>query len=626
MGFKPAGRLTGVCRAGVCRALRARYGWVQVVLRLRSGLLCFDVKQRLESGRGGSTSSKVAHPWAGLAVFLGVSGCLVFSAVAMVVGRPQVVSAEVRSRPDREQALLVDPDAVCAQCHAAIVASYKRTAMGAGSGAAMAGLLPGEFTHGSSGVRYRVFARDGRAWMSFARPSTSAAAGLEGERELLYYVGSGKRGRTYLYEAAGEWFELPINWYGRRGRWDMAPAFDDATSMPALPVEPNCLHCHATQVKAPLAEARNRFAGRPFDQGGVGCSACHGDGTAHVAAQGHGPIANPGKMSVAARDSACVQCHLEGDAVVYRPGKSLAQFQAGDLLSDFAVYFVRASQAGGGQRASSQYEALLKSACKRGAGDALTCTTCHDPHSEPSAPERVAFYRGKCLGCHTSPAIALGHHPEQPDCAVCHMPSRKTADISHEQVTDHDVERVPGRESAGGKGWVAGEALVPVGGVSAGDREMGLAYAQRAQKGDTKAGERALGLLLRAEAAGANDEQVHVNLGFLEQVAGDSGAARREYAAALRANPYGASALVNRAVLDAGAGNVAEAVRLLDRLVQADPSQTLAGVDLLELECRAGEVERASALVERLRVVDPDSTKLRDFVRRGGCRSLAASR
>ena len=499
--------------------------------------------------------------------------------------------------------------------------------MGAGSGAAMAGLLPGEFTHEASGVRYRVFARDGRAWMSFTRPASSAAGRLEGERELMYFVGSGRHGRTYLYEAEGEWFELPINWYARRQRWAMAPAYDDATSMPAaLPVEPNCLHCHATQVEAPLPEARNRFAERPFDQGGVGCSACHGDPSAHLAGHGHGAILNPGKMSVAARDSACVQCHLEGDAVVYRPGRSLAQFRPGDTLSDFAVYFVRASQAGGGQRASSQYEALLKSACKRGAGDALTCTTCHDPHSEPSAAERVAFYRTKCLQCHNSPGMATAHHPEQPDCAVCHMPSRKTADISHEQVTDHDIERAPARGNAGLKQWIEGEELVPVGGVAVGDRELGLAYAQRAQKGDNKAGERALGLLQRAEAAGANDEQVHVNLGFLEQVAGDAGAARREYAVALRENPYAAAALVNRAVLDASGGDLAEAVRLLDRLVQADPSQTLAGVDLLKLECGAGEGERASALVERLRVVNPDSVELRPFVERGGCGVQASRR
>lgn len=544
----------------------------------------------------------------GLAILLGF--------VCLPGLRPwQRVAAARRVEPAAPE--LQDPDAVCAGCHAAISARYKQSAMGAGSGLAVSGLVPGEFTHAVSGVRYRVFARDGRAWMSYSRSAGSALGTLEGERELLYFVGSGKHGRTYLYAAAGEWFELPINWYTRRGRWDMAPAYDSAKRMPAaLPVEPNCLHCHASAVETPLAEARNRFPERPFDQGGVGCSECHGDPAAHLAGKGHGPILNPARMGVEARDSACIQCHLEGDAVVYRPGRSLAGFRPGDKLSDFAVYFVRASQTGGGQRASSQYEALLKSACKRGAGDVLTCTSCHDPHGEPAATDRVAFYRAKCLGCHTSPQMATAHHPEQPDCAVCHMPTRKTADISHEQLTDHDIERVPA-DTAALRRWVEGEELVPVGGVAVGDRELGLAYAQRAQKGDRKAAVRALALLRRAEASGSDDVQVHVNLGFLEQVAGDSGGARREYGAALREDPYEASALVNRAVLDASAGDLPEAVRLLDRLVEADPSRTLAGLDLVKLECRAGEVDRARSLVERLRVVNPDDGGLRAFA--GGC-------
>ena len=85
----------------------------------------------------------------------------------------------------------------------------------------------------------------------------------------------------------------------------------------------------------------------------------------HLAQHGHGPILNPDKLSAVRRDSACIQCHLEGDAVVYRPGRSLAQFRPGDDLADTAIYFVRASQQSGGARATSQYEALLRSACKR---------------------------------------------------------------------------------------------------------------------------------------------------------------------------------------------------------------------------------------------------------------------
>lgn len=554
---------------------------------------------------------------------------------------------------------LAQPDTVCAQCHQAIVASYERTPMAMGSGLATAALVPGSFTHAASGVDYRVFLRDGAAWFDYSRgagkPGGAGAAGrdLEGEEQLRYFIGSGKRGRTYLFARAGQWYELPINFYTRRARWDMAPALDVVNAMPGpLPTDAGCLHCHATGVATPEPTARNRFAGAPFAQGGVGCSACHGDPAAHLAANGHGPIVNPDKLSVARRDSSCLQCHLEGDAVVFRAGRSLAQFRAGDDLAEDAVYFVRASQANGGARATSQYEALLQSACRRAVGDRLTCTSCHDPHASPAPAERVAYFRARCLSCHSAPAIAVSHYPEQPDCASCHMPSRSSSDISHEQVTDHNIEARPAESSAAGSlhlvALAGGEELVPVGNVAVGDREQGLAYAQMAQRGDRSAGERALRLLTRVEAsagavpaasaasngtqiagaAAAPDHQLHLNLGFLEQLAGQPERARLEYAAALRANPYEPGALADMAVLDASSGRVPEAVRLLDRLVMADAGQTAAGLDLAFIECRLGQVAEARTTAERVRAANPDSPALRQFLRTGeyagqSCRAMA---
>lgn len=536
------------------------------------------------------------------------------------------------SASDTSSAPLQNPDVVCARCHASIYASYERTRMARGSGAAIDALIPGSFHQDSSDVTYRIYARDGSAWMSFSRPADSAAGPLQGERELLYFVGSGIQGRTYLYKQGDQWFELPVNFFGRRHSWGMAPAYDLSTTMPAaLPVDANCLHCHATQVETTLPEARNRFPQRPFDQGGIGCSACHGDPTQHIAAQGHGPILNPAKFSIAARDSACIQCHLEGNATVYKPGKSLAQFRPGDTLSDLVVYFVRADQADGGRRASSQYEALLQSACKRASGDKLTCTTCHDPHSDPGPAERIAFFRARCLGCHTSPALATSHHPEQPDCSICHMPRRATTDISHEQETDHNIQLYPLELRSISNTQPRSEDLIPVGNSPVTNRDLGLAYAQLARKGDRLSAQRALNLLRSAELSGASDEELHVTLGFLEQQAGDLTVARKEYAAALRLNPYEPSALTNRAVIDASSGDLTEAIRLLDRLVQADPSQTQAGLDLAFLECRIGEFEQKRQTANKLLQINPDSPELRAFLATGtlggrSCRTSAITR
>jgi tetratricopeptide (TPR) repeat protein len=513
-------------------------------------------------------------------------------------------------------ALSSNPDAVCAGCHQNIYEKYERTPMAKGSGTAVSGLLEAGFLHAASGVRYSIFLRDGKAWMSYDRDREPL---LHGEKQLMYFVGSGHRGRTYLYQVEGQWFEIPINYYGKKQLWDMAPNYSATKTMPdALPVDSNCLHCHATAVQMALPEARNKYEGVPFQQGGVGCTACHGDSSRHLAEKGRGPIVNPAKLTPARRDSTCLQCHLEGDVAIYRAGTSLAQFHAGEDLADYAVYFVKASAELGGGRATSQYEALLRSACKVASGDKLTCTTCHDPHSSPSAEERVSYFRGRCLTCHTSPKIATMHHPEEKDCAVCHMPTRATTDISHEQVTDHNIQRRPAPTAATRFTDLAESTeLVPVGNVSAGDRELGLAYAQLAEHGDRVAATKAIRLLAKAEKDGHNDVQVHTQLGLLQQMSGDREDARREYMDALQKNPYDVPVLGDLAVLDASSGGVEEAIALLQRAVDADPSQMAAGLNLAFIECRLGDKKKALEILVGLSRFNPDDPTVRTFLTSG---------
>lgn len=491
--------------------------------------------------------------------------------------------------------------------------------MAQGSGAAVDGLLTGDFVQASSGIHYSVTSRDGKAWMSFDRHREGKPV-LHGEQQLAYYIGSGHRGRTYLYQESGEWFEAPINFYGKKQMWDMAPNYGATKTLPpALPVDSNCLHCHATDVQTALPEARNKYPGAPFLQGGIGCSGCHGDPSKHLAEHGPGSIMNPAKLSPARRDSVCLQCHLEGDVAIYRAGESLAQFRAGENLSDYAVYFVRASAESGGRRATSQYEALLHSACKIASGDKLTCTTCHDPHTSPAPGDRVSYFRSKCLMCHTGVQLATRHHPEQQDCAACHMPVLETSDISHEQRTDHNIQVWPlaAASALQLKDISSSEELVSVGGVRVGSRELGLAYAQFAEHGDRLAGKKALDLLSKAEQEGANDLQVHTQLGFLEQMSGDQTAARKEYADAMSEDSYDVTAMANLAVLDAESGSTAEAVNLLQRVIDADPSQLAAGLNLAFIECRIGDKKKALGILAGLSRINPDDPAIRAFLTAG---------
>jgi predicted CXXCH cytochrome family protein len=507
------------------------------------------------------------------------------------------------------------PDAACAGCHKEIYDSYQRTPMAQASGAAINGLLPGEFTHAASGVHYRLFLRDGRAWLSYDRPNAPPEYALKGEQELTYFVGSGRRGRTYLFQRDGYWFESPVNWYSKQRVWDMNPKSLKVREMPfTLEVDAGCLHCHATAVLTSLPGARNHFGAQPFLYGGITCQSCHGDAVAHVASGGRAPILNPANLSPSRRDSVCLQCHLEGETAVHMPGRSLSAFLPGEDLSDYVTHFVHAGELGADGRATSQWEALLQSECKRKSGDRLTCTTCHDPHSSPPAEQRVSYFRSRCLNCHGAPAFVNQHHADQPDCSGCHMPREKTGDVAHEQVTDHRIQRRP--MLALDQAATHSGDLTVVGGGTASDRALGLAYFQLAEQGDVQAGHRAMQLLGRAEHSGEAqaDPDLHTALGFMEQVSGDRPAAMREYQAALRANPADSVAAGDLAILQARTGEVASAVTGLRWVSENDPGDTSASMDLAMIDCALGDPQAATMALRHLLEFSPDDGKARQVL------------
>ncbi len=509
-----------------------------------------------------------------------------------------------------------DPNAACASCHREIYERYKKTPMAHASGPAAEGFYAADFVHGASGVHYRLTEDAGKVWLSYEREALTrgAVGALKGRQELKYFVGSGRRGRTYLFEVQGYWFESPINWYAKKRVWDMAPGhLQDREAPLALPVDSGCLRCHASGVRSALADARNHYAGEPFAAGGIGCASCHGDGSAHVASSGKVRMLDIDGLEPVRRDSVCLSCHLEGQVSVERLGKRMEQFQPGDNLFDYAQFFVYRDEEGSGGRATSQWKALLTSACKRKSGDRMTCTTCHDPHGSPAPEQRVAFYRQKCLACHTGAKFAEKHHAENQDCTACHMARLSSSDIAHEQVTDHSIrkraseERLP--ETASGE-------LVSVGGLKTSDRELGLAYAQMAVRGDQAAGARAIELLRKAEkesAAAEGDAALHERLGFLEQVSGDANAAAKEYRLALAADAYDAVAAGDLGLIEARKHNVVEAIQLWKGVVAHDPTATATAMNLSIEECAAGDGGAALMTLDRALEFSPDDTAARDL-------------
>lgn len=498
-------------------------------------------------------------------------------------------------------------DVVCARCHQSVYDSYMNTVMANASGPALEFATPATFRHQPSAVEYRVSVENGKVWLEFDRPGEFEIGGLHGRRFLQYYIGSGNRGRTYLYDTDNYWYEMPINWYTSYGGYDMRPGFQNSISAPFdLPVASRCLHCHTSDAQLEIPGTRNRYSSLPFLHTGITCESCHGDSSGHIASGGKKGILNPAKLDPLRRDSICQQCHLEGEILIDRAGKKLAQYRPGELLTDYAAYFVHSGAPKAGFGPVTQVEALPLSKCKQASADKLTCITCHDPHRKLAPSEKVAYYRVKCLQCHSEPEFATNHHSENPDCASCHMPRNKSVDIPHQQTTDHRIPRIPQPATTPG---LLGRELVSVLTSQPDDRDLGLAYAKLAESGDEFATTRGLQLLQAAQTKSPNDAALLAGLAYLLKKQGKDAEAIRIFKKSLASDPQNSWAAANLGVLYKKIGETDRALALWEEVFSRTPFY--AGLNLSALDCSLGRRSQALAVLKRMLEFDPDSIEIR---------------
>jgi hypothetical protein len=525
---------------------------------------------------------------------------------------PFLLAAALRTVHDHlpgQDQLPASPTAVgneaCAPCHRAIYETYSQTAMARTSGPALPNLIEGSFHHAPSGVSYRVYRQGDRALLSYDRAQRPE---LHGTQELEYFVGSNTRGRTFLFEIDGFLYQSPINYYAHSRLWDMSPGYGQLRQMELNhPVDATCLFCHSSRVQPRVKGTVNRFSAEPFLQPGVGCERCHGPGSEHVSRRS--ALVNPATLTADRRDDICRQCHLEGIARIATAGHAEDDYRPGDTLGDVLAIFVRRDAASRGLGAVSQFEALAQSACKRHSDGALTCTTCHDPHVQPTGAAKADYYRSKCLGCHAP--IADRHHPEQRDCTACHMPRLESVDIGHTMVTDHRIVRREPHESSP-RPTVG--ALIEFGKASPDPRDLGLAYGEEALRGNAFATQEALQLLERALHRHEEDAEVLTRLGYLYQMRGDLARAQRMYELALSKDPDRGVVAANLGVLYLRSGRPAAALALWQNAFDKNPQLTELGLNLGKELCNAGDATGARQVVERAVTHNPDALEARQLL------------
>jgi len=459
------------------------------------------------------------------------------------------------------------------------------------SGLATEKLRPGMFVHTASSTEYKIEEKDNRGVLSYRSLKSPNVAG---EFPLEYFLGSGHLGTTYLYSIGNFLFESPVAWYGPSKSYDMKPGLAELDHLPPpLPMQSGCLRCHMSSVQASDAGTINRYQGLAFLHTGITCEACHGDSAAHVKTGGRGTMVNPSKLNADLRDSICISCHLEGDVSVERSGHSALDYRPGEPISTFLAFYVK-SGSKLTDRGVSEVEQLSQSTCKRISGDRMSCTSCHDPHLTPGPSEKAAFFRNKCLVCHSRPEFATNHYPENKDCTSCHMPRTGAENIPHVSWTDHRILAKPVESTAALAASRGGE-LSPIFSPGATIRDLAMANYQALLEGDRSLEPIAWEQLNADQDRIASDKAALDALGNLSAERGYLKKAHESFQKALALDPYDLTALSNLGVLLAKEGRLSESIPILQKAFASNQDISGLAMNLARVQCMAGDGSAARA-------------------------------
>jgi hypothetical protein len=465
-------------------------------------------------------------------------------------------------------------DAACARCHAAQARAFAKTPMGKAISSAKPEDVPRAVkVGGRGGVEYVAAVRNGRVY----HESTRGGKLLE-SHEVVYTIGSGEHGRSYIVSRGAAFFESPISYYAAKSAWDLSPGYAEGYFRDfTRPVTTECLSCHMAQPTA------------------ITCERCHGPADRHVKSPSAGTIVNPAKLSPELRDDVCYQCHLGGDIRILKPRKAETDFRPGAPLEDVvSIFSMPPATKPEGLDAVGQAGQLRLSRCWKASSGKLGCITCHDPHRAPQ-------YRAVCLGCHeTRPCTAN-------NCISCHMPRNPLNRVAHIAHTNHRILRF--EEDALDPSPSMADGLEPnyEGRGNPDPRSKALAYAQAAA-GLPMLKDRAVRLLQTAAAANPDDLDIAEALGLTT----------RSQPALERAVALGSkSAEVRIALSDllAASGDLDAGRRVASEAARLSPSDPAALVHLARLCLRSGDATGAASAVKQLRELDPANPALPELER-----------
>jgi hypothetical protein len=342
----------------------------------------------------------------------------------------------------------------CAKCHPSIYESFSRTDMGRSMSEVTSSFLAKVPTSASIFAskinrHFAVYAREGDLYQSEYQVGADGKEVFRDTRKIEWIIGSGANGSGAIVRNGDYLFEAPLSYYAKIQAWALSPGYEFGDYGFNRPILPGCVACHSGQPQA-ILDGNGRFREPPFTELAIGCENCHGPGQSHVAtAQVGSPlgsIVNPAKLSPWLADNICMSCHQTGDARVLQPGKTYRDFHPGAELDDTLAIFLVPFNQGSLPKDDllEHYLSMRLSTCYLKSSGRLSCIGCHNPHVQVSQQEAPAYFRQKCLACHTEKSCAVSLSLRQrktppDDCAGCHMPKRAVKVISHSVLTNHRI-------------------------------------------------------------------------------------------------------------------------------------------------------------------------------------------
>jgi len=538
-------------------------------------------------------------------------------------------------------------DQVCTGCHGAFTDSYHKHPMSRSLVPVSEAVRAGRYGAGvlasfdADGLRYQVERRGRRLFHREARYDDAGRQVASLEAEPRFVLGSGTRGRAYLIDHDGYLFESPISWYKQAHSWDLAPGYAESNPHFTRPVTIECLFCHANRADE-VEHTVSRYREPVFDGHAIGCERCHGPGELHVrryrskesVAGPDDTIVNPAKLEPALRDSVCFQCHLHGEQRTLRRGRRWGDYRPGLPLELFVSVFVRPEPATD-YKAIGQVEQMVSSRCYRESRGArkLGCLSCHDPHDYPEQVDKAAYYRGRCLECHTETSCGLPAHvrrakTKEDSCIACHMKRLTSSDIAHTAVADHRILRVSDGQPPPSAAQPAGPLpsdypLGLFGADPAGEagpapaRDLGVALIDW---GGSQAAQRrsvaglALPLLTRALASRPDDVPAWEAKAYALWFQGRKEEALQAFDTGLGQAPRRENSLYGAALLAASLGRTEDAIAYWQRAIDVNPWNWEYHDDLAQLHAGRGQWRAAAGECRSALALTPTSWDTRKLL------------